>query len=185
MGNRGNEGDVRPRARTWRYSTLSTCSDRLLGVVLAHPSSQHTTRWRSDAGAPVGWMHGCRRALGMRSFPFVSLAARGAASPTSSSRRPTNRCVLSAGFAGANRRRPRQTFFEATVPSGRLAQLFLLHAVSTRLPVVREADVHRTNRGARPQADRGRGPSRQCRHTLGAAAVRTASPTRSRQMFAR
>jgi hypothetical protein len=51
--------------------------------------------------------------------------------------------------------------------------------------VVRDQDVHRTNRGSRPQADCYRSPDHRCLHALGAAAVRTASPTRSRQLSPR
>lgn len=66
--------------------------------------------------------------------------------------------------------------------SGRLAQLFFLHAAPSRLPVVRDQDVHRTNRGSRPQTDCCRSLDLRWLHALGAAAVRTALPTRSRQL---
>ena len=69
--------------------------------------------------------------------------------------------------------------------SGRLAQLFFLHAAPSRLPVVRDQDVHRTNRGSRPQPDRCSGLISRWQHALGAAAVRTALPTRSRQLCPR
>lgn len=46
-------------------------------MVSPQPKSQNTTRLPSIGGALGGWTHGRRRAWGMRSFPFVSLAARG------------------------------------------------------------------------------------------------------------
>lgn len=53
------------------------CSHGLFSVVGPDPNSQHTTRLLSICGPHDGWTHGRRRAWGMRSFPFVSLAARG------------------------------------------------------------------------------------------------------------
>lgn len=118
------------------------------------------------------------------SFPLSASTARARSSRTFSSRRPTKRLPLHPAAPVRTAAAPKRPFYANRSP-GRLAQLFFLHAAPSRLPVVREPDVHRTNRGARPQADRGRGPVCLGRHALGAAAVRTASPTRSRQLSPR
>lgn len=95
-----------------------------------------------------------------------------------SSRRPSRRLSWQTGFAGANRRRPATPFSMPLFPLVRLAQLFLRHAVLTRLaPITTNQTLIGRDRGPRAA---GVGAAHQpgfSRSTCaGTAAVRTALP---------
>lgn len=185
MDNSGEFSGAVPRGGACRWFVDDPCSHGLFSVVGPDPNSQHTTRLPPICGPHDGWTHGWRRAWGMRSSPFDSLAARGGG-------------VIHAFVATSRKYRrsagrlrrcepppPPNDLSMAIVHLGGLRNCSFCMPRRRGFPRFVMQALCRTNRGARPQSDRCRGLFSRCQHALGAAAVRTALPTRSRQLCPR